>query len=220
MMLATLHGKRNNSLGCSGCKGNCHSGTECTSLSPLGSWYSGITDTVSNIADAVTAPAKAVGSAVSDVATGDFSQALHDTVRAGASTIMIAPNLLLASTSNVPGIDKVYPYVMSLEANHPDAIVLAAAAIAAVVLSVGTATPAILPSLGLSSATVTSVSAATATAVSTVALGQKLLATGQLTPEQKGVVTQNLKNIQESSKTTTSSSGFSWMLLAPLLFLL
>jgi hypothetical protein len=219
MMLATLHGNRN--LGCNNCKGNC---TDCKSLSVLSgfcehnaetlgrAWYeravSAVVDTASNIGDAVLTPVKAAGSTISDLASGDFGDALHDASRTVTSTVLAPVNTYLAEGSNIPGLSTAYNTATGLEERHPEAIALASIAAAATVISMGSLGPAIMAQFGITPAMVTAVEAGTATAATVLSVGKALLASGQLPANQAAAVQQSVTDLQATQKSS------SWYLLA------
>lgn len=232
MMLATLHGKRNNDP-CLGCSGSC---SDCQGLHALGGWWSDavswtgdaagtVYDTASNVVDAGTNVLKAAGSTISDVAHGDFAQALRDGTRTVTAVAMGIPNTVLALTSHIPGIDKLYPLVLAEEKKHSEAIAIAAAAIGAVILSAGLATVILGPAsaiassaaasvaaaTGVSAGTVTTVTAALGTAASVVVTGKKLLDSGKLTPDQTAIV-QSSVDAAKADPSYVAPSTFPWYL--------
>lgn len=234
MMLATLHGNRTNKMGCSGCSGGCLNGTECKDLAILSGWWSDVTDavgdagksivsTVSNVASAALDPMKATLSTIKDLGTGNFSQALKDSTRIVSASIAGPAKMLAATVSNVPGLSSIYPAVDKFSDHHSEAITLAAAVVAATVLTAGVASPGLFSVVGIAPAdtvlgvTAGDIGAAVSTGATTVAVGEKLLNSGKLNPTQTQQVTTAISAVKADPNYVPPSNG-GWMLfLAPLL---
>lgn len=252
-MLATLHGK--SALGCANCKGFCE---ECSSLTALQgfdasrtlgfSLTSFVENTLNPIsliektADVVIQPIKSLASSVEDVASGNWSQALHDQMRLVSGVITAPIKELAAVADTIPGVSGAYDAVTKFTSEHAEAITIATAVIAATILTLGEAgvfsagigataaggaatsagTTVAVATTGTAAAagagggiTASSVAGALTTATAAVTAGNKLLSSGKLNPTQ----TANVTNAVNSIKAAQGSIPW-YVYLAPVLFFL
>jgi hypothetical protein len=196
---------------------------------------------VEKTADAVIQPIKSLASSVEDVASGNWSQALHDQMQfvSGATTTPIKQLAAVADT--IPGVSGAYDAVTKFTSEHAEAITIATAVIAATILTLGAAgvfsagigataaggaatsagTTVAVATTGTAAAgagggiTATSVAGALTTATAAVTAGNKLLSSGKLNPTQ----TANVTNAVNSIKAAQGSIPW-YAYLAPVLFFL